>query len=248
MIGRYRSHLSASSPTLLRCAAKRACKSGGSTSFSLLPPLTIKNFRSAISIHKIRGTLISMGFCTSTRLVLSSTDSTCLERQVMSRGSGDMLPNIQTLASPRCTCHMPGPARSALTTISSSAAGVCSALMAGAQSPVSKIASSVAAIRIQRRLQGFALGFRLRHDAERTPFRILEHGQPFFGAVGVPVHHVRRVDEFNAARFQEFIRCADIADAHIQDGFRNDRRLLAQHQARSVAVKKCEIAESVEMR
>src|ERR1700735_4122719 len=248
MSGRYRSHLSASSLTSLRWAAKRACKSGGSTSFSLLPPPTINSFRSAISIHNMRGTLISMGFCTRTWLVLSSTDSTCLERQVISRGSGDMLPKIQTLASPRCTCHMPGPARSAVTTISSSAGGACSAPALTAQSPVSKIARRVAAIRMQPSLQVFPLGFRLRHDAQRSPFRILEHGQPFFSAIGVSVHHMRRVDEFDAARFQQFIRSADIADAHIEDGFRSHRALLTQHQSRSVAIEKCEIAESVEMR
>src|SRR5450631_4001134 len=39
----------------------------------------------------------------------------------MSRGSGDMLPSSHTFAAPRCTCHMPGPARSAVTTISSTA-------------------------------------------------------------------------------------------------------------------------------
>jgi hypothetical protein len=42
----------------------------------------------------------------------------------MSRGNGEMLPKIQTLAAPRCTCHMPGPGRSLVTTTSSMACGI----------------------------------------------------------------------------------------------------------------------------
>src|SRR5579883_1886249 len=84
----------------------------------------------------------------------------------------------------------------------------------------------------------------LRHDRQWPPFRILEEGHPFLGAVGVPMDHVWRVDEFDSASLQLFMCLLDIRNAEIQDRLRGRELFsLRQQKARAAAIEEGQIAE-----
>src|ERR1700761_1349699 len=144
---------------------------------------------------------------------------------------------------------MPGPARSAVTTISSSAWGGGSDAAAAGVADRARAKLSVAANRMRRSLPRFPiLRFYLGHEPERTPFGIFEYREPLLGAVGVLVDHVRRVDEVHTEGFQPCVRRGNVAHAQIEYRLRRSLFLLAQHQPCAAAIEKGEFAERVQMR
>src|SRR6185437_342404 len=88
----------------------------------------------------------------------------------------------------------------------------------------------------------------LRHDGQRPAFRVLEESHPFLGAVGVPVDHVRRVDELDSAPLQLLVSLLYPGDPEVKKRLRHRWRIgLSEQQARAAAVEEREIAERVEV-